>query len=277
MKILITGSNGMLGTDLCQTLKNEDLIITNHHSLDITSQDEVFNKLDHFKPEIIINCAAMTDVDGCETKEELAYKLNSEAVKNLALGCKKIDGTLVHISTDYVFKGDKHKPLCEDDELGPESVYGKSKLEGEQHNQKLLDKYFILRTSWLYGKNGPNFIEKILELSKSHDTLNVVYDQIGSPTFTKDLSNGIYEVIKSNKYGIYHVTNKGSTSWYDYAKLIFKKKGIDVNIKGVSSSEFQAPAPRPHYSVLSHKKWINNGFTELRDYEDGLDEYLNLD
>ncbi len=276
MKILITGAEGMLGTDLCRTLEDEDLIITNHKTLDITNYDDVLKKFKSYKPDVIVNCAAMTDVDGCESQIDWAYELNGQAVKNLALATKEIDGTLIHISTDYVFKGDKTRPLREDDELGPESVYGKSKLQGEEYIQEILDKYFILRTAWLYGKNGPNFIEKMLELAGEHDSLKVVIDQKGSPTFTVDISQAIAEVVKSDKYGIYHVTNKGSTTWYDYAKLIFEKKGIDVEVNPVSSEEFAAAATRPHYSVLSHEKWIENGFTELRDYKDALDEYLKL-
>lgn len=276
MRILITGGDGMLGTDLREVLKSEDLILTNHESLDITDRNQVMEKIKEYKPEIVINCAAMTDVDGCESKRDSAYKLNAEGPKNLALACREIDGTLVQISTDYVFKGNKNKPLVEDDELGPISIYGKSKLRGEENVEDILDKYFIIRTAWLYGKNGPNFIEKMLELAKTHNSLTVVNDQKGSPTFTKDLSKGIYELIKSNKYGIYHITNSGSTTWYEFAKLIFKKKEININVMPVTSEEFAAPAPRPHYSVLSHDKWKNNGFEELRNYEDALDEYLNL-
>lgn len=276
MRILITGGDGMLGTDLREVLKGEDLIVTNHESLDITDRNQVMEKIKEYKPEIVINCAAMTDVDGCETKKDLAYKLNAEGPENLALACREIDATLAHISTDYVFKGNNNRPLIEDDELGPISIYGKSKLKGEENVENILDKYFIIRTAWLYGKNGPNFIEKMLELAKTHDTLTVVNDQKGSPTFTKDLSKGIYELIKSNKYGTYHLTNSGSTTWYEFAKLIFEKKKIDINVIPVTSEEFAAPAPRPHYSVLSHDKWKNNGFEELRNYEDALDEYLNL-
>lgn len=276
MRILITGGDGMLGTDLREVLKSEDLIVTNHESLDITDRNQVMEKIKEYKPEIVINCAAMTDVDGCETKKDLAYKLNAEGPENLALACREIDATLAHISTDYVFKGNNNRPLIEDDELGPISIYGKSKLKGEENVENILDKYFIIRTAWLYGKNGPNFIEKMLELAKTHDTLTVVNDQKGSPTFTKDLSKGIYELIKSNKYGTYHLTNSGSTTWYEFAKLIFEKKEIDINVIPVTSEEFAAPAPRPHYSVLSHDKWKNNGFEELRNYEDALDEYLNL-
>lgn len=276
MKILVTGANGMLGTDLCEVLKDEDLIATSHEDLDITDLDMIRSKFKEYMPDIIINCAAMTNVDACETEKDLAYNLNAEGPKNLAIATKEIGGTLIHISTDYVFKGDKHRPLVEDDEIGPDSIYGKSKLQGEENIENILDKYFILRTAWLYGVHGPNFIKKMLELSQNHDTLTVVNDQEGSPTFTKDLSLAIKEIIHSDKYGVYHVTNSGNTTWYEFSKLIFKKKDIDVNVKPVSSEEFAAPAPRPHYSVLSHDKWIKNGFTELRDYKEALDEYLNL-
>ncbi len=276
MRILITGGDGMLGTDLREVLKGEDLIVTNHESLDITDRNQVMEKIKEYKPEIVINCAAMTDVDGCETKKDLAYKLNAEGPKNLALASKEVDATLIHISTDYVFKGDKKTPLKEDDEIGPISIYGKSKLKGERNIEDILDKYFILRTAWLYGKNGTNFIEKILELTKNHDRIKVVNDQEGSPTFTKDLAEGIRQVINSDKYGTYHLTNSGSTTWYDFARLIIKKKDINVEVDPVTSEEFPSIAPRPHYSVLSHEKWIKNGFTELRDYEKSLNDYLNL-
>lgn len=276
MKILVTGANGMLGTDLCNFLEDKDIIPLGHKDLDITNMDMVREKFHKYMPDMVINCAAMTNVDACETEKDLAFSLNYEGPKNLAIGCKEIDSTLIHISTDYVFKGNKHRPLLEDDELGPESVYGQSKLKGEDSIKEVLDKYFILRTAWLYGDNGPNFIKKMLELSETHDTLTVVNDQEGSPTFTKDLSYGISQLIGSDKYGIYHLTNKGSTTWYDFAKLIFDKRNIDVDVEPVTSEEFAAPAPRPHYSVLSHKKWINNGFVELRNYKEALDDYLSL-
>jgi dTDP-4-dehydrorhamnose reductase len=276
MRILVTGANGMLGTDLCEVLKDENLIAASHKDLDITDLDMVKSKFKEYKPDIVINCAAMTNVDGCETERELAYSLNCEGPKNLAIATKEIDGTLIHISTDYVFKGEKREPLLEDDEKGPKTVYGQSKLEGEKAIEKILDKYFILRTAWLYGANGPNFVKKMLELAETHDTLTVVNDQEGSPTFTVDLAKGISQVIDSDKYGVYHLTNAGNTTWYEFAKLIFAKKGIDVNVEPVTSEQFAAPAPRPHYSVLSHEKWINNGFSELRNYEEALDDYLNL-
>lgn len=275
MRILITGAYGMLGTDLQKILKDEDIIATGRNELDITDLNKINEFLNENSVDIIINSAAMTDVDGCEFKEEIAYKLNEIGPKNLAIACKEYDIPLVHISTDYVFKGEKREPLLEDDEIGPETVYGKSKLKGEIAIKEILDKYFILRTAWLYGLNGPNFVEKMLELAQNHDEISVVNDQVGSPTYTVDLAIAISEIIKTNKYGTYHVTNSGSCTWFDYAKLIFKESGIDVKVKAVSSEEFAAPAKRPNYSVLSHEKWINNGFKELRNYKEALKSYLS--
>lgn len=276
MKILMTGADGMLGTDLQVVLKDEEVRKTDYYNLDITDLDALMDYMDEFRPDVVINTAAMTDVDACESRKEFAYSLNAEGPKNIALACKKYDAALVHISTDYVFKGDKRRPLLENDEIGPESVYGETKLKGEENIQEILDKFYILRTAWLYGANGPNFIKKMLELSETHDVISVVDDQVGSPTFTVDLANAIYDIIKTDKYGIYHVTNAGSTSWYDFAKLIFEKTNTDVKVEAVTTEQFASPAKRPHYSVLSHEKWINAGFKELRNYKDALDEYLKL-
>lgn len=276
MKILITGAKGMLGTDLQKVLENEEVIATDYQELDILDSEAVMDTVKTLKPDILINTAAMTDVDGCESKEDFARRLNAEGPKNLALACREIDIPMLHISTDYVFKGDKRRPLLEDDEIGPETVYGQTKLEGEQIIAEILDKFFILRTAWLYGVHGPNFVEKMLELAENHDVITVVNDQEGSPTFTIDLANAIYTIIKTDKYGIYHVTNAGNTTWYEFAKLIFEETNTDVEVKPVTSEEFAAPAKRPNYSVLSHQKWIDAGFDELRDYKEALKEYLSI-
>lgn len=277
MKILITGSNGMLGQDLITELADKHIVIAaSSKILDITDKNKVLDYVKAIKPDIIINAAAYTDVDGCETNIEKAYAVNGEGVRNLSLACKENDIPLIHISTDYVFKGDSDTPRLETDELGPLSVYGKSKLEGEKAITEILDKYFILRTAWLYGYNGGNFPKTMLELAKNHDKLTVVYDEVGTPTYTPDLAKAIGELLDSDKYGIYHLTNSDYTSWYDFAKLIFEIAGMDVEVEPVTASEFARAASRPNYSVLSNEKWINSGFTPLRSYKEAIKDYIGL-
>ena len=277
MKILITGSNGMLGHDLIKVLeKNNDLILTTSKTLDITDKEQVMKFIGDSKPDIVINSAAYTDVDGCEENPDLAYSVNGEGVRNLALACKEVDCGLVHVSTDYVFDGSARDPIAEDGELGPISVYGKSKLEGEQAILEILDKYFIVRTAWLYGINGKNFPKTMLELAKSHSEITVVYDEVGTPTYTPDLAYGISQLIETDKYGIYHLTNSGSCSWCEFSRLIFEIAGKDVKVIPVTASEFARPAPRPSYSVLENKNWKDNGFKPLRNYKEAIKEYIEL-
>lgn len=277
MKILITGSNGMLGHDLEDVLKDtHELILTTSKTLDITDKDKTIDFIVENKPDVVINCAAYTDVDGCETNQDLAYAVNGDGVRNLALGCRQIDCPLVHISTDYVFDGTARDPIEEDGEIGPISVYGKSKLKGEQAIQEILDKYYILRTAWLYGINGKNFPKTMLELAKNHSEITVVYDEVGTPTYTPDLAYGISQIIETDYYGIYHLTNSGSCSWCEFAKYIFEIAGADVRVIPVTASEFSRPAPRPSYSVLKNKRWIENGFEPLRDYREAIKEYIEL-
>lgn len=278
MKILITGANGLLGHELSSLLKDHTLILLSHSQLDISDSESVNKQIDSSSPDIIINSAAYTQVDACETNYDLAFQSNAIGPKNLAIKCKQLGIPLIHISTDYVFEGNekKNSPLVENDKLGPKTVYGKTKLEGEKMVQENCEKYFILRTAWLYGE-GKNFVKTMLSLSKKNKELKVVNDQIGSPTYAKDLAKAIKEIIekKSDKYGIYHVTNKGEVSWYEFAKKIFEIKNIEIKVNPCTSEEFPRPAPRPHYSVLSNQKWIDAGFTPMRDYEEALNEYLN--
>ena len=251
MKILITGSNGMLGHDLIEVLKdNHELILTTSKSLDITDKTHVISFIKENKPDIVINSAAYTNVDGCEENQETAFSINGDGVRNLALGCSEVNCPLVHISTDYVFNGENTVPWVEDDEIGPISVYGKSKLKGEEAILEILDKYFIIRTAWLYGVNGGNFPKTMLELAKDHSEITVVYDEVGTPTYTLDLAEAISQLIETDYYGIYHITNSGSCSWCEFAKYIFEIAEKDVKVTPVTASEFARPAPRPHYSVL---------------------------
>lgn len=277
MKILITGSNGMLGHDLTEILKdNHELILTTSKTLDITDKNHVIEFICENKPDIVINAAAYTNVDGCEENQETAYSINGDGVRNLAMGCSKIDCPLVHISTDYVFNGKNTKPWVEDDEMGPISIYGKSKLKGEEAILEILDKFFIIRTAWLYGIYGGNFPKTMLELAKNHSEITVVYDEVGTPTYTLDLAKAISKLIETDYYGIYHITNSGSCSWCEFARYIFEIADKDVKVIPVTASEFARPAPRPHYSVLENRKWIDNGFEPLRSYKDAIKEYIEL-
>ncbi len=277
MKILITGSNGMLGHDLEEVLKDShELVLTTSKTLDITDKDKTMEIIKENKPDVVINSAAYTDVDGCETNQDLAYAVNGEGVKNLALACREVDCPLVHISTDYVFDGTARDPIAEDGEIGPISVYGKSKLQGEEAIQEILDKFFIVRTAWLYGINGKNFPRTMLELAENHPEITVVYDEVGTPTYTPDLAYGISKLIETDYYGIYHLTNSGSCSWCEFARYIFKIAERDVKVIPVTASEFSRPALRPSYSVLKNEKWIENGFEPLRDYKEAISEYIEL-
>ena len=277
MKILITGSNGMLGHDLEDVLKDKhEMILTTSKTLDITDTEKVMETLTCEKPDIVINSAAYTNVDGCEENRDLAFDVNAGGPKNLASACKKIDATLVHISTDYVFNGKNNRPWVEDDEVGPVSVYGESKLKGEEAILDTLDKYFIIRTAWLYGINGGNFPKTMLELAKTHSQITVVYDEVGCPTYTPDLSQAIADLIKTDYYGIYHITNSDACSWCEFARYIFEVAGVDVEVVPVTASEFNRPAPRPSYSVLDNKKWIENGFKPLRSYKKAIKDYIEL-
>ncbi|MBQ2353978.1 MAG: dTDP-4-dehydrorhamnose reductase [Methanobrevibacter sp.] len=277
MKILITGSDGMLGHDLADVLKGKhELILTTSKTLDITDKNHVIDFVSSQKPDMLINAAAYTDVDGCEKNQELAYSVNGEGVRNLAMACKKIGCGLVHISTDYVFNGENTRPWVEDDETGPISVYGKSKLEGEKAICEILDKYFILRTAWLYGVNGRNFPKTMLELAENHSKITVVYDEVGTPTYTLDLAQAISKLIETDCYGIYHLTNSGSCSWCEFARYIFEIAGADVEVVPVTADEFARPAPRPSYSVLENRNWVENGFEPLRNYTEAIKEYIEL-
>ncbi len=277
MKILITGSNGMLGHDLIEALKDKhELVLTTSKTLDITDRDSTIECIKENKPDVVINSAAYTDVDGCETNQDLAYAVNGEGVRNLALGCREVGCPLVHVSTDYVFDGTARDPIDEEGVIGPISVYGKSKLKGEEAILEILDKYFIVRTAWLYGINGKNFPKTMLELAKNHKEITVVYDEVGTPTYTPDLAYGISQLIETDHYGIYHLTNSGSCSWCEFSRYIFEIADKDVKVIPVTASEFSRPAPRPSYSVLKNKRWIENGFEPLRDYKEAIQEYIEL-
>ena len=276
MKILITGANGMLAKSVRKRLeKGNELICTDVADLDITDEKAVSEYIKNVKPEYIINCAAYTAVDKAETAGEIVEKINADGPKNLAKAAKENNGILVHISTDYVFNGDLDvsKAYVETDEVGPVTVYGKTKLHGEEEVQNNTDKFYIFRTAWLYG-DGNNFIRTMLKLGKEKEEVSVVNDQHGSPTYSVDLANIIYQAMeKKIPYGIYHATNQGFTTWYELTKKIYELESLSCKVKPVTSEEFVRPAKRPKNSMLSKEKLLAQG-VQIPNWEDAVQRYL---
>lgn len=273
MKVLIIGATGMLGTDLVQEFKNEDLTAWTSSDLDITSKDQVANKISALKPEIVINAAAYTAVDDCEKKRDLAMQVNGEGPGNLAMICKQIGAILVHYSTDYIFDGSNKEGYLENfNVIKPINVYGESKALGEKLIQENCEKYYILRIAWLYGKNGKNFVDTMLKLGQEKKELKVVDDQHGSPTYTKDVARMTRKILSDlkPKFGIFHSCNSGSCSWYEFTKEIFKIKNYSCQIIPCSSDEYTRPAVRPQYSIL-----LNSKLPLIRSWQAALFEYLN--
>lgn len=276
-KVLITGAKGQLGLELYKQLskyeKEVQVIAASRADLDIIDFNQVKNRLVAIKPDIVINCAAYTAVDQCEKEHEKAYRVNALGPKHLAIMCNEIGAKLVHISTDYVFDGEVDFPRREDDRVAPQSIYGCSKLLGEEHVKNFSKKYFIIRTAWLYGE-GKNFVNTMLQLARSQEVLEVVGDQYGSPTSAKDLAKVIIELMQTEYYGIYHGTCEGQCSWYDFACKIFELKGIKVKVNKVSSEAFIRPAKRPKYSVLDNFMLKLYGMNSFRNWEEALRDYL---
>lgn len=279
MRIIITGSKGQLGIELSKQLKTDnkyDIISTDKEELNIVNINDVNKFIKISKPDVVINCAAHTAVDLCETDIENAYKINAIGPRNLAIACEKVGAKFVQVSTDYVFNGNENQPYREDNETCPNSIYGKSKLMGEQFTKEFCSKYFIVRTAWLYGE-GNNFVRTMLKLAQNNKELNVVNDQFGSPTSTVDLAKAIIDLINTENYGTYHGTCEGQCSWYDFAKKIFEISNIDIKVNPVSSEEFKRPAPRPKYSVLDNFMFKLVELNSFRKWEDSLIEYLEVE
>ena len=277
MKIVITGARGQLGTELINQLKyieGIDVIPIDREELNIIDINSVNEFLLNNKPDVVVNCAAHTAVDLCETDVENAYKINAVGPRNLAIVCEKIGAKLVQVSTDYVFDGNGTRPYREDDKTCPNSIYGTSKLMGENFVREFCSRYFIVRTAWLYGE-GNNFVRTMLKLAETNKELNVVNDQFGSPTSTVDLAKAIIDLMTTEHYGVYHGTCEGQCSWYDLAKKIFEIKNIDIKVNPVTSEEFKRPAPRPAYSVLDNFMLKLVGLNSFRNWEESLKEYLD--
>jgi dTDP-4-dehydrorhamnose reductase len=288
MKILITGSMGQLGSQIInilkkgaseigevpKELKNADVIGKSSQELDITSFDKVNSIIREVKPDVVINAAAYTNVDQCETNQEKAFKVNATGAKNLAMACENIDAKLVHISTDYVFSGEGNKPFKETDEASPQSVYGRSKSMGDNFVREFSSKYFIVRPSWVYGYNGKNFVYTILRAAKQGKDLRVVNDQRGNPTNVEDLAHHILKLIVTEEYGIYHCSGHGECSWYDFACKIVELAKIHCKINPCTTAEYPSPTKRPAYSALDNGKLSRTVGDEMRNWEDALKVFV---
>lgn len=282
MKLLITGAGGQLGKEWVDFCRSHEIPFCSFNSreLDISKKEIVKEKIVEHQPSVIINCAAYTKVDEIEDNKALANRINSTAVQYLADLCKEYDITLVHFSTDYVFSGDsvdrvKFETGYPEDHLAqPINEYGLSKFGGEKAIKESGCKYLLIRVSWLCGKHGNNFVKTMLRLSKEREELSVVNDQFGSPTYTKNVVNEVYQLLNNNETGIFHSSSNGIITWYEFAKEIFKQKGIEIKLNPVSSSEFPTKAKRPFFSKLSTKKISKIEGVELVDWEDGLKNLL---
>jgi dTDP-4-dehydrorhamnose reductase len=270
--ILVIGAKGMLGRDLMRILADKARGV-DIEEIDITSLESVQRMLLTLRPKVVINAAAYTDVDGCESNRELAMQVNGEGVAHLALICREIGAKLVQVSTDYVFDGSKHSPWQEDDPTSPLSVYGESKLAGEL-NAALVPGHLIVRTQWLYGHGGKNFVETMLRLAGEKSELAVVDDQIGSPTWTVDLAHAIKALVEKDCCGIYHAANAGSCSWNEFARAIFSEAGCSVTVNPLATADLGRPAPRPLYSVLDCGKLTRDTGFFPQAWRDALKKYL---
>ena len=276
MKVLVTGVKGQLGYDVVNELTKRGHIAigTDIEEMDITNASSVDEVIKANAPDAVIHCAAYTAVDAAEDNVQLCRKINAEGTQNIANVCKELDIKMTYISTDYVFDGEGERPWEPDDERIPLNVYGQTKYEGELAVQNTVDKYFIVRIAWVFGVNGKNFIKTMLNLGKTRDSLTVVNDQFGSPTYTYDLARLLVDMVETDKYGIYHATNEGICTWYEFACEIFKQAGMDVKVSPVSSAEYPAKAKRPSNSRMSKEKLTENGFEKLPTWQDALSRYL---
>ncbi len=276
MKVLVTGVKGQLGYDVMKVLheRNIDCLGADIEEFDITDHQATENFIEEYKPDVVIHCSAYTAVDKAEDNYDVCNAVNAQGPRNIAAVCKKIDAKMVYISTDYVFPGTGETAYEVDDPKAPLSVYGKTKLAGEEAVQEILNKYFIVRIAWVFGKNGNNFIRTMLRLSKDHQEINVVCDQVGSPTYTADLAPLLCDMIETEKYGIYHATNEGYCSWAEFAEAIFKEAGCNTKVNFITSDQYPAKAPRPFNSRMSKTSLDHNGFKRLPTWQDALARYL---
>jgi len=278
MKVLVTGANGQLGYDVIKRLEKSGIqyLGTDRDTLDITNQENVKRVIRDYNPNVVIHCAAYTAVDKAEDEREICHAVNVLGTIYIAEACKEIDAKMVYISTDYVFDGEGDKPFEVTDKPNPINYYGQTKYEGELEVQRLLDKYFIVRISWVFGSNGNNFVKTMLRLGTERDEISVVADQIGSPTYTYDLAKLLVEMIQTDKYGVYHATNEGYCSWYQFACEIFKQAGMDVKVNPIKTEDYPTRAKRPKNSRLSKEKLRIEFNSNMRDWNIAVRELIKL-
>ncbi|WP_217560482.1 dTDP-4-dehydrorhamnose reductase [Paenibacillus sp. GbtcB18] len=276
MKVVVTGAAGQLGTEVCRLFEKagHQVLAFGRKELDFTDQGQCARVLKQIGPDLIIHCGAYTAVDKAEIEADLAYRVNADGTRNLAVEAEKLNCKLCYISTDYVFDGTSNVPYKEYDLTNPQTIYGKSKLAGELLTMSLCSRFFIVRTSWVYGKYGQNFVKTMLKLSKEHTTLNVVHDQVGSPTYTADLADFLLNLTQTEKYGIYHASNLGRCTWYEFAQTIFQVAGIKISVNPCTTDQFPRPAIRPGFSVMDNMCIRTNGFKSLRSWQEGLSDFL---
>lgn len=276
MKVLVTGANGQLGYDVVKELQKQNIECygASRQDFDIVDFEATENFIKNYMPDAVIHCAAYTAVDKAEDEQGLCYLVNASATENIAKICKKINAKMLYISTDYVFDGTKDGFYEVDDEPNPINVYGKTKLLGEEAVQKILDKYFVVRISWVFGEHGNNFVKTMLRLGKEHKEINVVADQYGSPTYTADLAPLVVEMIQTDKYGIYHATNEGVCTWAEFAEEIFKIAGMNVKVNHITTAEYPTRAKRPMNSKLGKEKLEFKGFRLLKNWKEVIKEFI---
>ena len=281
MKLLVTGATGMLGS------KMMDILGASHEGYgtspqksegvfpaEITHPKEIFALVQELQPDAIVHCAAYTAVDACEEFPELAHAVNGQGTRNVALAAESVGAEVFYISTDYVFDGEKEGPYVEDDSTNPTSVYGKSKLEGERAVQEVCSKWYIGRTQWLYGEGGTNFAQTIIRLGRERESLKVVDDQHGSPTYTKDLAYEVKSILEAKAYGLYHLSNEGKTTWYGFAREILDHANVQVDLQPCTSEEFPRTAKRPKNSVLQNKSLDKMLGNSMRSWQLALEDYV---
>ncbi len=278
MKVVVLGANGQLGSEFAKFLKNKrdiKLFLLTHKELDIKNIELLYEKFSRISPDVVINCAAYTNVEKAEKEQDKAFLVNAIGAKNAAIAAYKYNAKIVYFSTDYVFDGQKKSPYTEFDRTNPISVYGLSKLEGEILTKEVNPNHLILRISWLYGKNGKNFLRTINKVAKSNKILKIVSDQIGTPTYTSDVVKQTWFLIKKDVSGLYHSSNEGKTTWFEFAKKFFELTNLNVEILPIKASEFKALAKRPEYSVLDNYLLKLEGLNIMRKWEKALEDFIS--
>ncbi|MBB6670628.1 dTDP-4-dehydrorhamnose reductase [Cohnella nanjingensis] len=275
LTLLVTGANGQLGQEMVRMSSDQVKIVGySRQQMDVTNLAQCREVIAALRPDAVIHAGAYTAVDKAESEPDEAYKVNASGTRNLALAAREHGAKLCYVSTDYVFDGMGTSPYNEFDNTNPQSIYGKSKRAGEVLLQSLHDSYFIVRTSWVYGKYGNNFVKTMLKLGAERDSVTVVHDQVGSPTYTYDLGRFLIDLVQTEAYGVYHASNTGTCTWYEFAQAIFEESGMSTKTEPCTTEQFPRPAPRPRYSVMDHSAIRQNGLTDLPPWREALRVFL---